>query len=86
MILGVIVLRVSTIPQKAFTVGSKSYWCGEYWGEHRFINAFCSSREGPDIPQGAETNGNETGPGGLFHQFGTVVALILSQLFATDNH
>ena len=59
MILGVIVLRVSTILQKALAFWVKIELGREFWGEHRFINAFCSSREGPDIPQGAEINGKE---------------------------
>ena len=86
MILGVIVLRARTILKRALTVGSESYLCREYWGEQRFINAVFSSREGPDIPQGTEINGKETGLSVLFHQFGTVVAPILSQLFANDDH
>ena len=52
MIHGVIVLRVRTMLQKAFTVGSKSYWCEEFWGEYRFINAVDPAVKDQTLPRG----------------------------------
>lgn len=53
MILGVIVLRVRTILQKALTIGQKHIWSREFRSKHRFINIVCFFLEDQTYPEGA---------------------------------
>lgn len=86
MILGVIVLRVSTILQKALAFRVKIELGREFRSDPRFLPPIVPAVKDQTFPGETEINGKKPGSRFIYHWLLTVVAFILSQLLATHDH